>query len=55
MAIVHATGLVVPNRSHFEATRFMELGSQSSDHFWLEQRLADPLLQFIVVYTQMMP
>ncbi len=30
MAIIHATGLVEANRSHFEATRFMELGSQSS-------------------------
>ncbi len=29
MAIVHATGLVDANRSHFEATRFMELGSQN--------------------------
>ncbi len=28
MAIVHATGLVQANRSHFEATKFMELGSQ---------------------------
>jgi uncharacterized protein (DUF1501 family) len=28
MAIVHATGLVEANRSHFEATRFMELGAQ---------------------------
>ncbi len=27
MAIVHATGLVESNRSHFEATRFMELGT----------------------------
>lgn len=28
MAIVHATGLVQSNRSHFEATKFMELGTQ---------------------------
>lgn len=28
MAIVHATGLVSSNRSHFEATKFMELGTQ---------------------------
>ncbi|TDR20630.1 DUF1501 domain-containing protein [Marinicella litoralis] len=28
MAIVHATGLVESNRSHFEATRYMELGTQ---------------------------
>jgi uncharacterized protein (DUF1501 family) len=28
MAIVHATGLVEANRSHFEATRFLELGAQ---------------------------
>ncbi len=28
MAIVHATGLLESNRSHFEATKFMELGSQ---------------------------
>jgi len=28
MAIVHATGLVDANRSHFEATRFIELGAQ---------------------------
>ncbi len=26
MAIVHATGLIDPNRSHFEATRYLELG-----------------------------
>ncbi len=29
MAIVHATGLVEANRSHFEATKYMELGSQT--------------------------
>lgn len=26
MCIVHATGLIEPNRSHFEATRYLELG-----------------------------
>ncbi len=31
MAIVHATGLVEANRSHFEATRFLELGYQGSN------------------------
>ncbi|MCX7552481.1 DUF1501 domain-containing protein [Marinicella sp. S1101] len=31
MAIVHATGLVEANRSHFEATRFLELGFQGSN------------------------
>jgi len=28
MAIIHATGLLEANRSHFEATKFMELGTQ---------------------------
>ncbi len=38
MAIIQATGLVEANRSHFEATRFMELGAQSTtslDSGWL--------------------
>ncbi|KAA3639754.1 MAG: DUF1501 domain-containing protein, partial [Proteobacteria bacterium] len=29
MAIVHATGLTQSNRSHFEATKFMDLGAQN--------------------------
>ncbi|WP_223787222.1 DUF1501 domain-containing protein [Marinicella meishanensis] len=28
MAIIHATGLLEANRSHFEATKYMELGTQ---------------------------
>ena len=38
MAIVHATGLLEANRSHFEATRYMELGTQAASNLgtgWL--------------------
>ena len=38
MAIVHATGLIESNRSHFEATRYMELGTQAGSNLgtgWL--------------------
>lgn len=38
MAVIHATGLVEANRSHFEATRIIELGSQNVNNLitgWL--------------------